>query len=293
MSVISVFFLLFTSYSAHSATWKSLYKSSTPPAVTTVITACPSGYVGVPALLPYTPRFFCVSKYEMKKDPDGSTPVAAPAGNLWVSVTRAAARSACQGLGVNYDLVSNEQWQAIVRNIAGVASNWSSGVVASGALSNGHSDNTPNTQLDAVADDNDACSGTGDSPCSSTVWHAQRRTHKLSNGNVIWDLGGNLAEWVTNDNTVKYATDSFVSQIISGDRKQIAYGAATNTICATPAVSPYCGMGKGLFSGGHTGSMSRGGTFSIGTDAGIFTTDTRDQPANYWTDTGFRCVYVP
>lgn len=292
MSVINIFFLLFTSSTAYSATWKSLYKAANPPAVTTVITACPTGYVGVPALLPYSPRFFCVSKYEMKKDADGNTPLAIPAGNLWVSVTRDNARSACQGLGVNYDLISNEQWQAIVRDIAGVASNWSSGLVGNGALNNGHTDNAPNSQLNAVADDNDACNGTGQT-CSATVWDAQRRTHKLSNGNVIWDLGGNLGEWVTNDNTVKYASDSFVSQMTAGDRKQIAYGAATNTICATPAVSPYCGMGKGLFSGGDTGSMSRGGTYSIGTNSGIFTADTRDQPANYWTDTGFRCVYVP
>lgn len=292
MSVINIVFLLFTSYTAHSATWKSIYQAATPPAVTTVITACPTGYVGVPALIPYAPRFFCVSKYEMKKDADGNTALATPTGSLWVSITRDNARAACQGLGINYDLISNEQWQAIVRNIAGVASNWSSGIVASGALNNGHTDNTPNTQLNAVADDNDACSGTGQT-CSSTVWDAQRRTHKLSNGNVIWDLGGNLAEWVTNDNTTKYGSDSFVSQMTAGDRKQIAYGTLTNTICATPAVSPYCGMGKGLFSGGDTGSMSRGGTFSIGTDAGIFTTNTRDQPANIWADTGFRCVYVP
>lgn len=292
MSVINILFLLFTSTTVHSATWKSIYKTAPGPAVTTVISSCPTGYVGVPAMVPYTYRYFCVSKYEMKKDPDGNTPVAAPAGDLWVSVTRANARIACQGLGVNYDLISNEQWQSIVRNIASVASNWSSGTVASGALNNGHTDNTPNTQLDAVADDNDACSGTGQT-CSSTVWDAQRRTHKLSNGNVIWDLGGNLAEWVTNDNTVNYTTDTFISQITSGDRKQIAYGAATETICGTPAVGPYCGMGKGLFSGGDIGSMSRGGTYSVGTDAGIFTTDTRDQPANYWTDTGFRCVYVP
>lgn len=292
MSVINILFLLFTSATVHSATWKSIYKTAQGPAVTTVISSCPTGYVGVPAMIPYAYRYFCVSKYEMKKDPDGSTAIATPTGDLWVFITRDNARAACQGLGVNYDLISNEQWQAIVRNITGVASNWSSGTVASGALSNGHTDNTPNTQINAVADDNDACNGTGQT-CSSTVWDAQRRTHKLSNGNVIWDLGGNLAEWVTNDNTVKYGSDSFVSQITSGDRKQIAYGAATETICGTPAGAPYCGMGKGLFSGGDTGTMSRGGTYSIGTDAGIFTTDTRDQAANIWADTGFRCVYVP
>jgi hypothetical protein len=292
MSVINILFFLFTSATVHSATWKSVYKTAQGPAVTTVISSCPTGYVGVPAVLPYTPRYFCVSKYEMKKDPDGSTAVAAPTGSPWVSITRDNARAACQGLGVNYDLISNEQWQAIVRNIAGVASNWSSGTVASGALSNGHTDNTPNTQLNAVADDDDACNGTGQT-CSSTVWDSQRRTHKLSNGNVIWDLGGNLAEWVTNDNTVKYATDTFASQMTAGDRMQIAYGAPTETICAAPAGAPYCGMGKGLFSGGDTGTMSRGGTYSIGTNAGIFTTDTRDQAANFRTDTGFRCVYVP
>src|SRR5690606_37302902 len=61
-----------------------------------------------------------------------------------------------------------------------------------------HSDSSPLSNLAADADDTKACSGTGQT-CSNTVWHDQRRTHVLSNGEVIWDLGGNVGEWVNDD----------------------------------------------------------------------------------------------
>ena len=41
--------------------------------------------------------------------------------------------------------------------------------------------------------------GTGQT-CSSSVWDDQRRTLLLSNGNFIWDLAGNMWEWVDHYN---------------------------------------------------------------------------------------------
>lgn len=277
---------------AEAATWKKLYNTSTGVAVTTAITTCPTGYIGVPALVPYTIRFFCVAKYEMKNDGYG-TAVSVAAGAPWINITRGVARSSCQNLGAGYDLISNDQWQTIARNIAGVASNWSGAAVGSGAINQGHSDNAPNALLNASTDDVAGnCTLTGQT-CSSTVWNAQRRTHTLSNGNVIWDLAGNAAEWVTNYNTYSYTPDTFASQLTSLSTLQTAYGPLTSTICATPAVAPYCGFGKAMFTGGDIGIESRGGTYSVGNETGIFTADLRDKDVNYWADTGFRCVYVP
>ena len=83
---------------------------------------------------------------------------------------------------------------ALATNIAREPINWSSGSVGEGALNIGHTDNGPPTAIAASSDDNDPCFATGQD-CSS--WTNQKRTHSLSNGEVIWDLSGNVWEWTT------------------------------------------------------------------------------------------------
>ena len=77
----------------------------------------------------------------------------------------------------------------IAQNVLSVASNWSSGVVGTGFIYNGHNDGTPNNAL-AASTDNDGYSGTG-----QTTGSKQRRTLTLTNGEVIWDLAGNVYDW--------------------------------------------------------------------------------------------------
>lgn len=290
MSVIHIAIFLFFG-SAEAANWKQLYKTGTATVISTAISTCPTNYIGVPADPDYMVRFFCVAKYEMKNDGYGM-PTSVAAGTPWVSKTRGSSRDSCANLGAKYELISNAQWQAIARNITLTASNWSTGTASSGELNRGHSDNTPAAALAAVTDDNDPCNGTGQT-CSSTTWDSQRRTHKLSNGNVIWDFAGNVTEWVTNDNLYAFTPDTYASQMVSESLMQKRYGPLTSTICATPGSTPYCGMGKGQFTGGDIGITSRGGAFNMNDAAGIFSSDLRDQEGNVWIDTGFRCVYLP
>ena len=49
--------------------------------------------------------------------------------------------------------------------------------------------------LAASSDDNDPCFGITGANCIG--WNSRKRTHSLSNGEVIWDLSGNLYEWTT------------------------------------------------------------------------------------------------
>jgi len=229
------FTLLLTSMTAsEAATWQKI-TSGVP-----TYQVCPDGYIFVHALSGYTTRDFCVAKYEMKNDGYG-TAVSTVTGTPWVSIDRPTSRSKCQALGYGYDMISNDQWQTIARNIAGVASNWSTGVVSSGELNRGHSDNSPASKI-AASVDSDPCSGTGQS-CSTTVWDSQRRTHTLSNESVIWDFAGNANEWVTNDSNVSNGANGYISTMSTGDIRQTRYGAASETICTTPSVSPFCGMG--------------------------------------------------
>lgn len=249
---------------------------------------CPTGYVLVPGNVSYFPKQFCVAKYEMKNDGFG-TALSIATGNPWTYIIRPDSRSKCQNLGSGYDLISNDQWQTIARNIAETPSNWSSGFVAIGQLNRGHSDNSPTAALSPVIDDNDPCNGT-EQTCSATSWNSQRRTHVLSNGSKIWDFAGNVAEWVTNDSNTSNGLDGPMSQMTGADIRQTRYGAAT--VCASPSSTPYCGMGKGYFNY-FAGTVVRGGDWSIGEDAGVFATHLNYTSSTAYANIGFRCVFVP
>ena len=79
----------------------------------------------------------------------------------------------------------------MARDIEANPVNWSGGEVGSGALSRGHSDANPSNAL-AITDADDPLTNTGNEEGN---WD-QRRTLVLSNGEVIWDLAGNVSEWV-------------------------------------------------------------------------------------------------
>jgi len=69
--------------------------------------SCPAGYVSVPANALYgITEDFCVAKYEMKSNLGAA--VSEPSGNPWVSIDQDAARTACEALGTEYHLVTNE-----------------------------------------------------------------------------------------------------------------------------------------------------------------------------------------
>ncbi|MFN8369837.1 MAG: hypothetical protein U0T83_04325 [Bacteriovoracaceae bacterium] len=257
---------------------------------------CPTGFILVPKNTTYVNKDFCVMKYEASDDGYG-TAVSTQGGTPWVSINRATARAHCQALGYGYDMISNDQWQTIARNIASVGDNWDSGTVASGQINTGHSDDNPTTIL-ATAADNDPCNGTGQT-CSTTPitgWDLQKRTHVLSNGNIIWDLAGNVYEWVTNDHTAVLGADGYVASISdvtnTGGLRQTQYGPLGSTLCSTPGVANnYCGMGYGWFND-NAGAILRGGSEG-NVESGIFLTRFSYPATSTSGVFGFRCVFSP
>jgi hypothetical protein len=164
-----------------------ILKNPTPSATVTSI-SCPAGYIPVKhndSLGTFSD--FCVAKYEMKDV--GSVATSEAAGVPWVYITQPDAKAACAALGSHYHLVTNPEWMTIARDAEQVGSNWDSGTAGTGVLSYGHSNNHPSAALDASTDDTDSMYGTD-------VGFEQKRTHTLSNGEVIWDLSGNVWEWV-------------------------------------------------------------------------------------------------
>ncbi len=117
----------------------------------------------------------------------------------------------CQSIGGH--LITNNEWMTIARNVERQGSNWCAlngtgcgNSPGSQYLVAGHNDNGPALGLQASTDDTKGCYGTVtkdvDPTCGTGA--TQRRTHYLSNGEVIWDLAGNLWGWT--DNTI-YGAD--------------------------------------------------------------------------------------
>jgi hypothetical protein len=185
--------------------------------VTYEVQFCPDGYIPVPGNATFSTSDFCVMKYEakaLKNDTDelqmnggtgsggwaslyhptsntsGYRPVSVPEAKPWRWINQTDAKSACANLGAQYALINNPEWMSIAHNIENVAANWSNDAVGDGHLSRGHSDNNPNEPCDGqTLNVHTNCT-------TSAATFNQKRTHILSNGELIWDLAGNVWEWV-------------------------------------------------------------------------------------------------
>jgi len=169
---------------------------------TTTANTCPTGFIPVPGDSQYGTSDFCVMKYEAKNNGSGVA-VSTAIGTPWVSLTQATATSTAPTACNDCHLITESEWMTIAKNVAGVPSNWSTGLVATTAncgstmgcyIYSGHNDGTPANALAASTDDN-GYSGTGQTSGN------QRRTLTLSNGEVIWDLAGNVWEWTQGSST--------------------------------------------------------------------------------------------
>ena len=164
---------------------------------TCTIITCPSGFISVPGSSTYSTNTFCVMKYEAKQVGSSTTPISQASGLPWVSIDQptAIANSPNVASCTGCHLISEAEWMTIAQNVLSVASNWNGGVVGTSYIYSGHNDNVPANALAAAAD-NDPYNGTGQSSPSN-----QKRTLTLSNGEIIWDLAGNVWEWTSGTST--------------------------------------------------------------------------------------------
>jgi hypothetical protein len=268
-----------------------------PAAVSGGFITCPQNYSFVPGDEELGSTPFCVARYEMRMsgNDDGSTPFTSSvppesraSGTPWSSVDKGQARGGCDSIGFSYQLITNQQWQTVARSIERTDTNWSGGLVGSGAIPTGHSDYQPQ---EALASEGSPCVGTQNANCEDQYSEdfGQRRTHDLHNGEVVWDLAGNLTEHV--DGSTGGPSGywmSFDSGAFTSDEGWQDYRArfAPAGLLHTEAH----GMGQ-MYGGTEPTDLTRGGSFNPSTYAGIFQAHHRSWstgPSN-----GFRCVFVP
>lgn len=283
---------------------------------------CPAGYVGVPrssigglgnasAITNHAnwwldvSRDFCVMKYPAKKN-NPTTPTYAVSeidGLPWVSIARGtdhttagSAFKMCNDIsGGNYRLISNTQWQTVARNAESVGANWSGGAAGTGSMARGHTDNSPGSALTNAAD-NASYYDTGNSSANAvgSGWE-QSRTQTLSNGEVVWDFGGNVWQWVSDD----YG-DLGLSPSISAGWSEFSNttnfptsGGGINRGIFAPSGSYNSSHNIGRFYGGSGGAVMRGGYWNGTSDAGLFSALLSSPESASASDVGFRCVYLP
>jgi hypothetical protein len=254
----------------------------------------------VPAMAPYTAQDFCVAQSEMtiQGNPNGlvpyvstMVPISAPnTGTPMINLVYSQAVSACQSLGPNYNLISNDQWQSTARNIEGVASNWSSGQAGVGDLNSGLYISDYGFLPASVTDPTNPCTDTR-STCDFNTWSSERRTSALSNGAIIWDFGGNAFEWVI-DST--YAPGDFanVANTYAVEISDPAYNAKYGPAGTYAIDSLYNGLGYARANSASSGpNIMRGAGGGLPNGGGIFSTTLGIGGTTKIA--GFRCVTTP
>jgi Tfp pilus assembly protein PilE len=248
---------------------------------------CSSGYILVPGNSKFNTSDFCAMKYEAKNVSGIATSQAA--GLPWVSISQADAATTSSAACSGCHLITDNEWLTIAHNVLNVASNWSGGAVGNGYLFSGHNDNVPANSL-AASNDSDGYSGTGN---SSSLGANQRRTLTLSNGEVIWDLAGNIWEWTSGTLVGALPTPTNTwqewnsSSLVMNGLPQ-TFNPSYSEQAAVTSWTTAQGIGQ-LYTGSGAGTQFlRGGDWGNGGSDGLFYLWMGFGTSNTQTDIGFR-----
>jgi hypothetical protein len=280
---------------------------------------CPTGYVGVPRSgvegLGHTDAMnghsdwwldvskdFCVMKYPAKNNNGStyatSTTTKTPWSNLQRGVDEndpASAFKACSDVpnGV-HRLISNTQWQTVARNAESVGANWSGGAVGSGVMNKGHTDSSNQSLPNSTDTDPYFETGNSENDPVGAGWE-QKRTHELSNGEIVWDFGGNIWQFVS-DNSVDIGMSPQIEYFPG--YKSNAYFSIENHTTNRLLFAPHGFYGinenvGSIWGGNH--AIRRAITWSefSSVKGGIFSATLAHSITQFLALTGFRCAAHP
>ncbi len=244
-----------------------------------------SSWIQVPASSYTNNQSFYIMQYNPKKVLQGASyiPVSTATGTIYNNVTRQEAINACQAVGAH--LMTNNEWMAVARNLENVDSNWTGGVVGSGAIKQGNAgwDSTGTYNLGGI---------------DSTASNSKARL-TLSNGESIWHFSGNIEQFV--DQTISKDTvplpmggKEFQEVTDWGSTTYSEAGPANTSFTTTQGVGNVANLSRGESPWddptSDTFTLARGGWWGYGPGTGIF---------NWWlyasgnvgnNNIGFRCV---
>jgi len=257
---------------------------------------CPTGYIKVPGNILYQTKDFCVMKYEAKT---GSATVAATTqatGFPQVNINQTNAATACSLNGAGYGLITNAEWMTIARNIEVQSSNWSNNTISNAnSLNRGHSDSSPASALVASTNDLEGCNGYTDGRSCTNQWHANKRTHTLSNGEIIWDISGNVWEWTSDtiqgQNKPNNSSGAFWQQWTAiNNFGTLSYDLTRPSNTSWNSSQNMGQYYAGTVTGTTTVAFLRGGRWYDTTVAGVFALSLLNAPSLTDDSVGFRCV---
>jgi hypothetical protein len=240
-------------------------------------------------------------KYDASQVGSSTTPISQPGVLPWVSISQTSAianahntKNADGSTCTNCHLLTEPEYMTIAQNVLSVASNWSGGAVGTGYISYGHNDNAPANAL--APDPSDANGNAGE----TNQTFAQKRTLTLTNGQVIWDMAGNIDEWTNAtiagnvqpglSGEVAYATKQWNNGSLLMNGLPYNSQPASTGIAGISGWSSTQGIGQLYSDYGETTTRAfyRGGNWSNGSYAGVLYLILNNLAGGASTSIGFR-----
>ncbi|MDD4664923.1 MAG: hypothetical protein PHW48_03180 [Candidatus Pacebacteria bacterium] len=250
-----------------------LIQESRHPEVKAIQEKCDEGWI------PFGNR--CVMQYEAREVEGIATSQAEQ--NPWKYISQINAKKECEK--INAHLITNAEWMALARDIEAQDENWTGGAVGKGVLKRGNVGNVPGGYKGPDLIYNEAEANRPSTSLARLV---------LSNGESIWDLSGNIWEFV--DNTI--AKDDLPSN--SNDWVDFSNALFHEIhlpeaeLVPLKAIDPALGSGKLHYGYERNGNdprvFIRGGLYANDEGGGVFALALLSEPWAHHVDFGFRCV---
>lgn len=123
---------------------------------------CPTNFILVPGSARYNQAGFCVMAYEARKG-SNNTPVSKENGTPWSNISQSKAIEYSKNSCTGCHLITENEWMTIASDIAKVDANWTGGNIGDGLIYSGY--------------------------------NTDHNYYTLSNGETIYNLAGNYAEF--------------------------------------------------------------------------------------------------